>query len=139
MRAVRIGGVAAQLLEQKPGGEDVDAHRGQAVPLVARDRLGSLRLLLETDDPILRIHLHHAELLSRLAIDPQGSDRQVRIDALVVLDHRAVVHLVDVVAGQNDDVAGPLLLQGVDVLIDGVGRALIPVLVDALLRRARCR
>ena len=47
----------------------------------------------------------------------------------------AVVHLVDVVAGQDHHVLGPLLLERVDVLIDGVGRALVPVLVDALLRR----
>ncbi len=46
-----------------------------------------------------------------------------------------VVHLVDVVAGEDHDVFRPLFLDGVDVLVDGVGGALIPVLVDALLRR----
>ena len=39
------------------------------------------------------------------------------------------------VAGQDDDVLGPLLFDRVDVLVDGVGRALVPVLVDPLLRR----
>ena len=54
---------------------------------------------------------------------------------LVVLDQLAVIHLVDVVAGQDHDVLGPLFFERVDVLIDGVGRALVPLLVDPLLRR----
>ena len=39
------------------------------------------------------------------------------------------------IAGENEDVACLGLLDGVDVLIDGVGGALVPVFVDALLRR----
>ena len=46
--AVAAGGVAAELLEQEPGREDVDPHRGQAVLRVAGDRLRLGRLLLET-------------------------------------------------------------------------------------------
>ena len=53
----------------------------------------------------------------------------------VRLDHAAVVHLVDVVAGQDQDVIGILAFQGIDVLVDGVGGPLVPGLVDALLRR----
>ena len=41
--------------------------------------------------------------------------------------HIAVIHLVDVVAGQNQHVLGIVTLDEVDVLIDGVGRALIPI------------
>ena len=47
-------GVAAELLEEEPGGEDVDAHRGQAVVRVAGDRLRLGRLLLEADDAAAR-------------------------------------------------------------------------------------
>jgi hypothetical protein len=39
------------------------------------------------------------------------------------------------VAGEDHDVAGALLFERVDILIHGVGGALIPLLVDALLRR----
>ena len=47
----------------------------------------------------------------------------------------AVVHLVDVIAGQDDHDLGPLFFQRIDVLVNGVGRALIPLLVDPLLGR----
>ena len=53
----------------------------------------------------------------------------------MLLEHRLVIHLVDVVAGKNEDVIGLLAADGIDVLIDGVGGALIPVLRDAHLRR----
>ena len=46
-----------------------------------------------------------------------------------------VVHLVDVVAGQDHDVLGPLLFERVDVLVHRVGGALVPLVVDPLLRR----
>ena len=50
----------------------------------------------------------------------------------MLLQHQPVVHLVDVVAGQDEDVLGLLAANGVDVLIDGVGGAQVPVLADAL-------
>ena len=50
--------------------------------------------------------------------------------------HQRVVHLVDVVAGQHDDVLGLRALDDVQVLVHRVGGAAVPVLlVDALLRR----
>ena len=77
----------------------------------------------------------HAELRGLAAVTRRAADGQVGLVLLVILDQVEVVHLVDVIAGQDHDVLGPLLLQRVDVLIDGVGRALIPMLVDPLLRR----
>ena len=60
-----------------------------------------------------------------------------RVGALLEMEpqHLRVVHLVDVVAREHDDVARRLARDRVEVLIDGVGRAEIPVLADPLLRR----
>ena len=50
--------------------------------------------------------------------------------------HDLVVHLVDMVAGQHDDMVDAVVLQDVDVLVDRVGGALVPLrLRDALARR----
>ena len=49
--------------------------------------------------------------------------------------HLRVVHLVDVIAGQHDHVLGVFLHDRIQILVDGVGGALVPVLADALLRR----
>ena len=47
-------------------------------------------------------------------------------------EHLAVVHFVDVVAGEDEHVLRLLGADGVDVLVDGVGRAHVPVGADAL-------
>ena len=44
----------------------------------------------------------------------------------VVLDHAGDVHAVDVIAAENRHHVRIGLLHQVDVLVDGVGRALIP-------------
>jgi hypothetical protein len=52
----------------------------------------------------------------------------------VVSKHAAVVHLVDVIAGQDDDVFRRVRLHDVQVLENGVGRAAVPpALVEPLL------
>ena len=53
----------------------------------------------------------------------------------VVGDHRAVVHLVDVVAGEHQHVLGPVREQQVEILVHRIGGAAIPLLADLLLRR----
>ena len=53
----------------------------------------------------------------------------------MIVDHPGVIHLVDVVAGQDQRIAGRGLLDGVHVLVDRVGGPLIPHLGDPLLRR----
>ena len=50
--------------------------------------------------------------------------------------HEFVIHLVDVISREQYDESGSVRLDDIDVLIDGVGRAKIPVcLRDALARR----
>ena len=53
----------------------------------------------------------------------------------MLLQHAAVVHFVDVVAGEYQNALGLFRSNGVDVLVDGVGRTHVPVLADALHRR----
>ena len=50
---------------------------------------------------------------------------------LMEAQHLRVVHLVDVIAREHDDVLQDFLHDRIQVLVHGVGRALIPVLADA--------
>lgn len=57
----RVGGVAAQRIEQELGVEDVDAHRGEGeIRLVGNGRRVG-RLLDEGDDLVLVVDMHDAE------------------------------------------------------------------------------
>ena len=51
----------------------------------------------------------------------------------MVLQHLLIVHLIDVVAGQDEDVVGVVQGDKADVLIDGVGGTLVPGALVALL------
>jgi hypothetical protein len=54
----------------------------------------------------------------------------------VLPQHHFVIHLVDVIAGEDDDVVRLVALDDVDVLVHGIGRAGVPhVLRNALAGR----
>ena len=100
--------------------EDVDAHRGEVA-------LGLLGLLLPLDDPVVLVEgedAHPRRLGQRHAAD---GDRHVGAVAAVGRHERLVVHLVDVVAGEDQDDVGRVVLDDVDVAQDGIGRAAVPL------------
>src|SRR5215831_4565711 len=70
---------------------------------------------------LMRRHLHYADGDVRALLD-------------VVGDHRAVVHLVDVIAGEHQHVLGTVAEYQLDVLMHGVGGAAIPHWTELLLR-----
>ena len=108
--------------------EDVDAHRGEVA-------LGLLGLLLPLDDPVGLVEgedAHPRGLGQRHAADRDG---HVRAVPAMGGDERLVVHLVDVVAGEDERRVGGVVLDDVDVAQDRVGRAAVP-LGDAV--RGRC-
>ena len=53
----------------------------------------------------------------------------------MLLKHFLVIHLVDVVAGQNDDVAGVLAANRINILVNSVGGSEVPIGRDPHLRR----
>ena len=80
--------------------------------------------------------MHDAEAGRLHARHFEAADGDVGAGIDVLLQHQLVVHLVDMVAGEHDEVLGVIVLQDVEVLIDRVGRAEVPaVLRDALAGR----
>ena len=84
----------------------------------------------------LLVDMHDAEAGRLHARHLEAADGDVGTGVDMLAQHQFVVHLVDVVAGQDDHVFGIVVLDDVDVLVDGVGRTLIPLrLGDALAGR----
>ena len=116
-----IDKVAAQLLP----GKDVDAHRGEVA-------LGLGGLLLELIDLVVLVHVHDAEALGLVHGDLQHGDGAGGTGLLVQVHHVGIVHLVDVVAGEDDYIVRIIQVQEADILIDGVGSPLVPGALVAL-------
>ena len=103
---------------------------------LVRRSLGLGGLFLKADDAPVLVGFDHAKLLGGFGggnLDGGHGDIGGGID--VLLQHLGVIHFVDVVAGKNEDEFGALAADGIDVLVNGVGGALIPLLRDAHLRR----
>ena len=127
--------VVVEPVVQGPVLEHVDAHGGHAVG-GPRDAPGLLGLLLEADDPAVVVHLQHAELAGgHGGRHPDHRDGEAGLAGLVVFPQPAVVHLVDVVPGQQQDGLGLGDVDEGEVLPDGVGGALVPVVAHLHLGR----
>ena len=59
-------------------------------------------------------------------IDRQTRDGQFGSRVVMVLQHRGIIHPVDVISGENQHVLGAASLQQVEVLVDGIRRAPVP-------------
>ena len=114
--------VLGQRAQQVLGVEHVDAHGGQ----VGARHLG---LFLPVDDAVVGVDDARAELVDVALGHHHHADGDVRLLVLVVGDHGVEVHPVDVVAAEDDHLLGRVVLDEVDVLADGVRRALVPVRV----------
>ena len=97
---------------------DVGLEVGQAV---------RLRLLLELDDPPLPVDLQDAEAGGLLGRHREDRHRGVGHVAPVRLRHLAEVHLVELVAREDEHLAAAVAAQVPHALPDRVGRALEPL------------
>src|SRR5205823_3986255 len=89
-----------------------------------RAQRGGFRLLLEAVNAAVFVDVDNSEAVGFFEIDLDGGERNVRSRIQMLPHHLAVIHLVDVVAGKNQDVLGLLGADGVNVLVDGVRGAL---------------
>ena len=96
--------------------EYINAHRGKIA-------LGLLGLFLELLDIAVRAEVHDAEAGHLLHGDLQNGDGARRVLFHVLAQHFGIVHLINVVARENEHVVGVIHLDEAHVLINGVGRA----------------
>ena len=136
MRGFGIFGVGDQDRDEQLRIEDVDAHGGIHFFRSMCGALGLRGLLLKAEDPPSSVCLNDAKTSGGIfGIGLNGGDGDVGPGIDVLLEHLPIVHLINVIAGEDDGVGGTLAADGVDVLVNCVGGAEIPTGGDAHLRR----
>src|SRR6266852_4494695 len=122
--------------DEELGIENVDAHGGVAVGGLVRGGFGFGGFFLEAHDAPVPVRFNDAELADGFGSGNfDGGDGAVGGGIDMLLKHFCVIHFVDVIAGEDENVFRALAADGINVLINGVGSALIPLLGDAHLRR----
>src|SRR5580698_2450809 len=98
-------------------------------------RMGSRSWVLNRSTPIeaydapIVVRFQNAESFAGLfAGHFERSDGDVGLSLHVLLEHLLIIHFVNVIARQYEDVVGLLAADGVDILVHRVGGALIPML-----------
>lgn len=117
-------GVVLEAFDEGVFVEDVDAHGDPGAA-------GFFGFFLEVDDAAGGVEVEDAEAMGLAAGDAVDGDGGVGALGAVVGDEVAVGGEVDVVAGEDEDFAGAGFFDDVEVLVDGVGGAVVPVGVGA--------
>ncbi|MEY4613104.1 MAG: hypothetical protein RL179_1077 [Planctomycetota bacterium] len=93
------------------------------------------RLFDKAGDTVAGIHIKDAELVGLMHRNRDAPDCEVGTPFNMQADHFTVVHLVDVVRCKDDDILRVGFFNHIDVLVDGIRGAFVPMFVDALLGR----
>ena len=131
-----IFGIGKQDGYEELGIENVYAHGRVAVRRFMRRSFRLGRFFLKAHDAPVLVGFDNAELFGGFGSgDFNGGHGNIGAGFDVLFEHFRVIHLVNMVAGEDEDELGALAANRVDVLVHGVGRALVPLLGHAHLRR----
>ena len=133
MTSAFLGG-GDQLLTEDAGAKQVDAHRAKGVGRIVGDRWGVRRLLDEVRNPEILIHVDHAESMGLFDWNIDRADHGIGAFGDQPMEHLHIVHLVDMIAGEDKHIVWLFGVEEKQVLIDRVGGALVPFFADPLLR-----
>ena len=93
--------VLDQPLADRGGLEQVNAHRDEGMRGIVRHRRGLRRLLVESEDTVILVDADDAEPARLREREFDRADNRIRIFLFEEFDHFRIVHLVDMIAGQD--------------------------------------
>ena len=120
-------------VEQYLGTEDVVTHRREGDIGVIRSAGGLLRLFEEFRDAVILVSFDAAERCRVLTRNTDAGYSHSGTGFDVLIDHLLWIHPIDVVSTEHDDVVGFFVVDKVQRLSDGIGRAGVPARPEALL------
>lgn len=120
-------GIARKLIEKKLRLEDINPHRGEAIVRIVWHRGRFRGLFDESGDGIGFGDMHDAKTGGLTAWHFETADGDIGAGVNMLLQHELIIHFLDMVARENGHILRFAVANDVDVLIDRVGRARIPL------------
>ena len=120
-----------RFLQNLPG-ENIDTHRSQIAS-------GMFRLFFKVRDLTVLIGDHHAEAAGFLNRDRHAGNGNIRFVRLVEIEHNLIIHLIDVVAAQDQDIIRIEGFHVSQILQNGIGRTRVPFTVRTFFIRRKDR
>ena len=119
----------AQALDQGRRIKNVNAHRGQCA------FVAGFGLFAELNHTVAGIGRHNSKTVGLFQRNVHHGHGQIGVVANMRGDQIAVIHLINMIAGQNQHQIGALVFHIADVLQNRIGGAAVPTLVVATLIR----
>src|SRR5207249_1544256 len=90
-----------------------------------------LGLLLKRENPPLGIRFQNAKARTFLERDDHSTKSNIGTVLLMEGNHRPIVHTIDMVTGQDEHVVASFFHNEAQILVDGIGGALVPIRILA--------
>ena len=117
---IGIGIVGLQILHQFLAVEDIDTHGSLGA-------VGLLGLFTELVNGIILIGAHDTEAACLLDRHVDNGDGAIGAHLLMIAEHLGIVHLIDVVTRKNENILCIIAVDKLQILINGIGSAAVPV------------
>ena len=111
-----ISEIPDELLVEKSAIEDVNAHGCQSYAVTPGNGVGLVGLFGKMAYPVVPVHGHDAKFPGLGQINFQTAHRHIGAHLDVPGDHGAIIHFVDVVAGQDKDIVRVMSTDDVQIL-----------------------
>ena len=110
-------------------GEDVDTHRSKIAS-------GLRGFLFKLEDFFALVRDNETETRCLLPRNGISGDRDIGLIALMELEQDLVVHLINMITAEDENILGVIVFHVLKVLVDGIGRTGVPLgIVRLLIRR----
>ena len=108
-----------RLLQCRPA-ENINTHGCKIAAWI-------LRFLLKLGDPTHLIGHHNTKTTCFLHRYRHTGDCHICFICLVKIKHHLIIHLINMVTGQNQDIVRIILFHVIHILIDRIGRSCVPL------------
>ena len=122
-----------QKFKQRCCGKNIDTHRGEGEAGVTYDFGWMLRFFDKGGNAVFCIDIQNSKLVGFIHRNWNATNGKIGSSFDMEANHFAVVHFVDMVCCKNDDIFWVCFFDDINVLVNSICGAFVPVFINSLL------